>query len=357
MHQPRQLHTVAAPQLGHCPAQMRRNGGRGQPKLVRDDFVGRPRRCQAEVEGQLSHDGVQFIWSRSQFEIKTLGLHITIAPEEVQTFQASRSWRQLSPHTLEHHAHVEIRTKQGARFRFTARVEELETKDLDGLPVMELSGQAVSFADLKVLAGVMHNWGAPLASWDPGEVSLPPELTPKPAEDVVQTSPHDTSDSGGCIAIIALFALPFALAALGNIGSSFIDEFVRTGVIDSHNAFMVQLAGFVCLCVCFIVILLLIILRLAKIVTQARLEVEALRRDGLRGEALIVKVADTGTRLNKKPLFHITMTVTLSNQPPYTAVHQWLLSEVRIPHVQPGSTLIVAVNPNDRSRMTIVWPD
>lgn len=66
---------------------------------------------------------------------------------------------------------------------------------------------------------------------------------------------------------------------------------------------------------------------------------------GLPAEAIILKVMDTGTTINKNPLVRLLLEVHPPNQPTFQAEAERLISRLQIPQIQPGATVHVKYDP------------
>lgn len=63
------------------------------------------------------------------------------------------------------------------------------------------------------------------------------------------------------------------------------------------------------------------------------------------GEAQVVAVRDTGTRVNFDPAFDLDLLVTLPGQPPYPVTTRAVVSTANIGRLTPGANVKVRVNP------------
>jgi hypothetical protein len=65
----------------------------------------------------------------------------------------------------------------------------------------------------------------------------------------------------------------------------------------------------------------------------------------VKGEAQVVAVRDTGTRLNMDPTLDIDLLVTLPGQPPYPVTTRSVVSMAHVGRLTPGGQVQVRVNP------------
>jgi hypothetical protein len=74
----------------------------------------------------------------------------------------------------------------------------------------------------------------------------------------------------------------------------------------------------------------------------------ALQKNGLRADARILSIKDTGTRINRSPVIRLMLEVRPPNQPIFEAETERLLSILDIPNLQPGNIIQVKYNPDSR---------
>lgn len=76
----------------------------------------------------------------------------------------------------------------------------------------------------------------------------------------------------------------------------------------------------------------------------------SLRRNGRRGEAVILDLKETGTTVNNSYLVHFDLEVHPMGGPPYVASTEQLVNRLDIPQFQPGTTVPVRY---DSKRKTV----
>jgi len=72
------------------------------------------------------------------------------------------------------------------------------------------------------------------------------------------------------------------------------------------------------------------------------------------GKALINAIRDTGMTINEDPVVEFQMNVTDSDGTVYAVLHQQMVSRLRVGAMQPGSEVVVRIDPGDRSKVLIV---
>ena len=78
-----------------------------------------------------------------------------------------------------------------------------------------------------------------------------------------------------------------------------------------------------------------------------------IRATGLPAKATVIKVWETGTRVNHNPIVGFELEVRAEGRPPWTAETKALVSILAIPRIQPGMELDVFYDPADPSRVAI----
>jgi hypothetical protein len=74
---------------------------------------------------------------------------------------------------------------------------------------------------------------------------------------------------------------------------------------------------------------------------------------GTPARARVVRIKDTGARINRHPKIELELAVTVPDQPPFPATLAAYISTIAIPRVQPDCTIDVRVDPTDRTRVVI----
>ncbi len=75
---------------------------------------------------------------------------------------------------------------------------------------------------------------------------------------------------------------------------------------------------------------------------------------GLDGSATITSVQATGGSINNFPEIQFDVMVSVGGHTPYQVSHRQGVSPVSMPHIQPGATVSVKVDPNDNSKIHIL---
>ena len=89
---------------------------------------------------------------------------------------------------------------------------------------------------------------------------------------------------------------------------------------------------------------------------SGRTEVCAILANGRPGTARIARLIDTGTTINQDPVVEFVLEVHPQEGEVYEARTQALISRLEIPQVQPGRTVPVKVDPEDRRRVALdLW--
>lgn len=79
-----------------------------------------------------------------------------------------------------------------------------------------------------------------------------------------------------------------------------------------------------------------------------------LAEHGLRGQARIVAVKETGIRLNHQPFFDLDVLVELGDRPAYPARFRQLVPMHQLGLLQPGATLEVRIDPRNPQKLASV---
>ncbi|MGA9191963.1 MAG: hypothetical protein WBZ24_09540 [Anaerolineales bacterium] len=70
-----------------------------------------------------------------------------------------------------------------------------------------------------------------------------------------------------------------------------------------------------------------------------------LQTDGMKAQATVLEVRDTGTTINQNPLVHLKLKVEPGNQPSFEAETEQVIGRLQVPQVQPGAKVAVRYNP------------
>lgn len=81
-----------------------------------------------------------------------------------------------------------------------------------------------------------------------------------------------------------------------------------------------------------------------------------LRSTGETAEATIIKLQETGVRVNRQPRVKITLSVRPSMRPAYEAVTHKIISYFEISQYQPGAVMEIKVDPNNPQSVVIIGP-
>ncbi|HEX8744250.1 MAG TPA: hypothetical protein VF712_14055 [Thermoleophilaceae bacterium] len=73
----------------------------------------------------------------------------------------------------------------------------------------------------------------------------------------------------------------------------------------------------------------------------------------VRGTAVVNSTRDTGRTVDGKPVVEIDLTVTVPGREPYRVKHRQLVSPDAMQHLQPGTTMTVAVAAHDPGTLTL----
>lgn len=81
-------------------------------------------------------------------------------------------------------------------------------------------------------------------------------------------------------------------------------------------------------------------------------DTKALQETGVAAEAVIVKIWDTGITVNDDPVIGMEVEVRPAEGEPWSAtIPKSLISRLDIPQFQPGQSVQVRYDPQDRSRV------
>jgi hypothetical protein len=76
------------------------------------------------------------------------------------------------------------------------------------------------------------------------------------------------------------------------------------------------------------------------------LHASSILANGISAEAKILKLAETGTTINDRPLVRFSLEVYPAGRPPFRAEAEKLISILDIPRLQPGKVVPVKYDPN-----------
>ena len=79
----------------------------------------------------------------------------------------------------------------------------------------------------------------------------------------------------------------------------------------------------------------------------------AILQTGLPAYAVVLQLADTGTRVNDNPQVQIVLEVRPHDRPPFQAVATTIVPIIARPRVQPGQTVTVRYNPQNPQEVAL----
>jgi len=87
-------------------------------------------------------------------------------------------------------------------------------------------------------------------------------------------------------------------------------------------------------------------------------DAEDIRLHGLPATATVLKIWETGTRINNNPVVGFLLEVHAEGLQPYTAETKALISILMIPQIQPGANLKVKYDPENPNRVALdIWEE
>jgi hypothetical protein len=95
---------------------------------------------------------------------------------------------------------------------------------------------------------------------------------------------------------------------------------------------------------------LLLVVRLMK----GSAERKRILATGTQAQATIVRIWETGTRINNQPLVGFELQVQPYGAPPYTAQTQMVISALQIPSIQPGTVVHCKYDTADPSKVALM---
>lgn len=75
---------------------------------------------------------------------------------------------------------------------------------------------------------------------------------------------------------------------------------------------------------------------------------------GIPAQASIVRIWETGVRVNDNPQVGFQLHVYPANAQPYAVETAMIVSQLAIPRIQPGATVAVKIDPADPRKVAIV---
>ena len=107
----------------------------------------------------------------------------------------------------------------------------------------------------------------------------------------------------------------------------------------------------------FLVIPLVITFSIVIWMMVKRKRIAELVATGKQGTAVILKLSDTGTRINDDPRVKLLLEIHIPNYPPYQAQKTVTLPLIYLPQVQTGSTINILADPaqpNNEKRIALL---
>jgi hypothetical protein len=86
-------------------------------------------------------------------------------------------------------------------------------------------------------------------------------------------------------------------------------------------------------------------------------DIEDVLETGTRTDGVVTLVQPTHMLVNDDPVAIVTLEVKPKNGESFTAVTQATIPQVLIPQIQPGKPVTVAYDPDDQSRVAIVFEE
>jgi len=78
-----------------------------------------------------------------------------------------------------------------------------------------------------------------------------------------------------------------------------------------------------------------------------------IREKGLPAKGTVLKIWETGVRVNDNPVVGFLLEIHAEGMPPYKAETKALISILSIPQIQPGAILPVKYDPEDPNRIAL----
>lgn len=78
-----------------------------------------------------------------------------------------------------------------------------------------------------------------------------------------------------------------------------------------------------------------------------------IRANGLPASGTVLKIWETGTRVNDNPVVGFLLEIDAEGMEPYRAETKALISILSIPQIQPGAVLPIRFDPEDPSKIAL----
>jgi hypothetical protein len=93
----------------------------------------------------------------------------------------------------------------------------------------------------------------------------------------------------------------------------------------------------------------------AKEALQGVQQMQQLDATGIAGTAKVLSVADTGASVNDNPVCELRLAVTVPGHEAYETTLRQTIPRLQAPMLQPGTSLPVKVDPQDRDAVILDW--
>lgn len=81
----------------------------------------------------------------------------------------------------------------------------------------------------------------------------------------------------------------------------------------------------------------------------------ALLQTGAPGAAKVLSLTDTGMEVNMNRVVEMQLEVSVEGADAYTTTHREAISPMLMPQIQPGGTVPVRIDTEDRDRLVLDW--
>ena len=97
------------------------------------------------------------------------------------------------------------------------------------------------------------------------------------------------------------------------------------------------------------VVLIVLIMRMARRMTNPH----GAMQNAVMGQATVLDIQDTGTRLNNNPYIALTLDVLHPDGSQYRTQTKTVVSIVQLPRLQPGALIAVKIDPADKAKVAV----
>ncbi|HUF05434.1 MAG TPA: hypothetical protein VMM38_14830 [Aridibacter sp.] len=155
------------------------------------------------------------------------------------------------------------------------------------------------------------------------------------------------------IVVTLMIAVPFLLIGIGFIVAGFLtdDSIATSDGFPLRIFFFVLGGGFVVAAAATValkVALMYVFRYLSKGLEDRKKTIAELQERGLKGTATVVELIDTGMLINHNPRVTLVLDVVVERQPAYQIRKTETVPITRLPQIQPGQSIEVLVDPNER---------